>query len=86
MRVVLIGSNGQLGHDLQQTLESWDVIPLTHADLEIRDFEAVDHILEENKPDYVINTAAYHRVDDCEDDPLPAFEVNAHAVRNLAQV
>lgn len=86
MRVVLIGANGQLGHDLQQKLEAWDIIPLTHVDLEIRDFEAVDHLLDVNKPDYVINTAAYHRVDDCEDDPLPAFEVNAYAVRNLAQV
>ena len=86
MRVVLIGANGQLGQDLQQRLEAWDIILLTHADLEIRDFEAVDHLLDANKPDYVINTAAYHRVDDCEDDPLPAFEVNAYAVRNLAQV
>jgi dTDP-4-dehydrorhamnose reductase len=86
MRVVLIGANGQLGQDLQRKLEAWDVIPITHADLEIRDFEAVEHLLDANKPDYVINTAAYHRVDDCEDDPLPAFEVNGFAVLNLAQV
>ncbi|MEW5902480.1 MAG: dTDP-4-dehydrorhamnose reductase, partial [Acidobacteriota bacterium] len=35
-------------------------------------------------PAGVINTAAYHRVDECEDNPQKSFEVNAIAVRDLA--
>ena len=32
----------------------------------------------------VINTAAFHQVDDCESDPSKAFQVNAVAIHNLA--
>lgn len=38
------------------------------------------------EPDVVINTAAYHRVGECEDYPEEAFQVNAIVVRNLALV
>jgi dTDP-4-dehydrorhamnose reductase len=34
----------------------------------------------------VINTAAFHRVDDCEDDPGSAFRVNSIAVRDLSRL
>jgi dTDP-4-dehydrorhamnose reductase len=37
------------------------------------------------KADVVINTAAFNRVDDCEDDPAHAFSVNSFGPRNLAQ-
>jgi dTDP-4-dehydrorhamnose reductase len=37
-------------------------------------------------PDIVINTAAFHRVDECEDQPETAFSVNALAVRELARL
>ena len=38
------------------------------------------------KPDVLINTAAFHRVDDCETQQEPAFATNALAVRYLAQL
>jgi len=38
------------------------------------------------RPDVLINTAAFHRVDDCETQLEPAFATNAFAVRNLAQL
>ncbi|HHT9125903.1 MAG TPA: dTDP-4-dehydrorhamnose reductase [Candidatus Brocadiia bacterium] len=60
------------------------LIPLTHADIEITDFNQVKEILERHRPDVVINTAAYNRVDDCEDNIERAFNVNAYGVRNLA--
>lgn len=43
-------------------------------------------MLVEAKPDVVINTAAFNRVDDAETEVEKAFAVNAYAVRNLAQV
>lgn len=85
--VVIIGANGQLGSDLLRTVSS-DVrlVPLTHADLELKDAVAVRQKLAEIKPDIVINTAAFLNVDLCEERWQDAFAVNAYAVRDLAQI
>ena len=85
-RVAVIGANGQLGADLVQVFADWDLVPLTHADIEICDFVHTREVLGRVKPDIVINTAAFVRVDDCEDEVSKAFWVNAFAVRNLAHV
>jgi dTDP-4-dehydrorhamnose reductase len=86
MRAVIIGANGQLGAELAEVLSDWDVVGLTHGELDIRDPARVREALSRVKPDTVINTAAFNRVDDCEDDPDNAFSVNAHGARNLARV
>lgn len=85
-RTVVIGATGQLGTDLVDVLADWDVIPLTHGDIDICDFVYTRKVLADKKPEIVINTAAFNRVDDCEEDVSKAFWVNAFAVRNLAQV
>jgi len=85
-RVAVIGANGQLGSDLVQAFADWDLVPLAHTDIEICDFVHTRQVLERIKPDVVINTAAFVRVDDCEDEVSKAFWVNAFAVRNLAHV
>jgi len=86
MEVLITGANGQLGTDLHQVLDDFQVIPLTHQDIEISDISSVKEAFSEYKPQIVINTAAYVRVDDCEDNPDKAFLVNALGARNLAVV
>ncbi|UCD57792.1 MAG: dTDP-4-dehydrorhamnose reductase [Candidatus Hydrogenedentota bacterium] len=86
MKTLLIGADGQLGSDLRKAYPVDDLVPLTIADLDVCDYPEVDRIFREHSPDVVINTAAYHRVDECEDYPEKAMEVNALAVRNLAVV
>jgi dTDP-4-dehydrorhamnose reductase len=44
----------------------------------------VDRVLESNRPDVVISTAAFHKVDECEKQPALSFAVNAIGPRNLA--
>lgn len=86
MRVLVTGAGGQLAHDLLPLLAGqYSVVPLTHADIELRDHAAVCARLAAEQPDVVINTAAYHRVDDCETQVEAAFAVNAFAVLNLAR-
>ena len=86
-RVVVIGSRGQLGSDLVRELEEPDrVLPLSHQDLEICDHVRTREVLTRLRPDAVINTAAYHRVDACEDHESRAFETNADAVLNLGRI
>jgi len=86
VKVAVTGANGQLGTDLCRTLNNFDVIPLTHADIEIADMASVREAVFKHKPVVIINTAAYVRVDDCEDEKEKAFQVNALGARNVAVV
>jgi dTDP-4-dehydrorhamnose reductase len=83
MKVAIIGANGQLGSDLVKVFGE-EVIPLTRRDLDVTDPESVK-ILNELKPDVIINTAAYVRVDDAEVEVEKAFEVNAIGALNVAK-
>ncbi len=87
MKVVLIGSNGQLGSDLLKVFQAANdrVVPLTHAQLDVCSEQRVAEVLDESKPDVVVSTAAYHRVDECEKKAALAFEVNGSGAMNLAQ-
>ncbi|HET7442572.1 MAG TPA: dTDP-4-dehydrorhamnose reductase [Terriglobales bacterium] len=87
MRILLIGAAGQLGQDLLPVLErqSHQVVPVTHEQLEICSREAVRQAVAAARPQCIISTAAFHRVDDCEEQAERAFAVNVIGVRNLAQ-
>ncbi|MCL0056435.1 dTDP-4-dehydrorhamnose reductase [Dehalococcoidia bacterium] len=86
MRVLITGANGQLGTDLCRVLPYIEVIPLAHADVEITDMNSVKAAFIRDRPDVVINTAAYVRVDDSETEQDKAFSVNALGARNVAVV
>jgi dTDP-4-dehydrorhamnose reductase len=84
--VLLTGASGQLGTDLVAALHFPKFVSLTRRELDVTDPGAVERTLTATAPALVINTAAFHRVDDIEADPRPAFQVNAVAVHHLAQV
>ncbi len=84
--IVIIGSKGQLGTDLQPALKDYRITGLTHADLDVCDLERAREVLGGLKPDVVINTSAYHKVDVCEDEPAATFAVNATGAYNLARL
>lgn len=88
MKVLLFGANGQLGSDLLQVLQAAGdtVIPVTHAQVDVCSADGVSAIVSETRPEVVINTAAFHRVEECEKKFALAFEVNAAAPMNLAQI
>lgn len=86
MRVVVIGSTGQLGTDLMKVLGSdHEVIGLTHGDIEVTDYNSC-LVLKKYSPDVIINTAAFHKTDLCEDEPLKTFSVNALGAKNVALI
>jgi dTDP-4-dehydrorhamnose reductase len=85
VKILLIGANGQLGTDLRKTNPSHEVIGLTRADGDIANGTRVRELLRQHAPEVVINTAAYHRVDDCEDEPEKAFHGNIVGPRALAE-
>ncbi|MEX0799603.1 MAG: dTDP-4-dehydrorhamnose reductase [Dehalococcoidia bacterium] len=84
MRILITGAGGQLAGELTRALEGHDLVPLAHRQLDVTDRVKVRTIVRCAAPDVVINTAAFHRVDDCELEPERAFAVNALGARNLA--
>lgn len=86
MKIALVGANGQLGSDLARVLPArgHDLVPLTHADVEVSDAESVEAMMAAHRPELVLNTAAFHKVDACEEEVGQAFAVNTFGVRTLA--
>jgi dTDP-4-dehydrorhamnose reductase len=84
--VVIIGSNGQLGSDLMRLwpAQYGELVGLTHQDIEVTSMDSVRAKLEAIRPKLVVNTSAYHKVDDVESNPEKAFLVNAIGPRSLA--
>jgi dTDP-4-dehydrorhamnose reductase len=83
MRTVVLGAPGQLGRDLCPRL-SGVMVPLGRSDVELTDASRLRDRLTAERPDLVINCAAYNFVDKAESEPGAAFQVNAWAVRELA--
>lgn len=84
MRILLIGANGQLGSDLTKELTAHKVVTTTHETLDVTDYDRVRQTVETHQPQVIINTSAFHKVDNCENQVNQAFAVNAYGVRNLA--
>ena len=87
MKILVTGSNGQLGRELQRAVPSeWSVTAIGTADCDITDSAAVATLIEGLRPDVVVNCAAYTAVDKAEMERETADAVNWHAVENLARV
>lgn len=89
MKIIITGSKGQLGTELNKQLkniEEIEVIPTDKDELNIIDINSVDNFISNERPDIVINCAAYTAVDLCEADVQNAYKINAIGPRNLAIV
>jgi dTDP-4-dehydrorhamnose reductase len=88
MNVVVLGSDGQLGADVVQTLRRHEetCFAATRSDADVTDRTRLGLLLERETPDAVINCTAFHDVSACEKNPELAMEVNAVAVRHIADV
>jgi len=85
MRVLLIGHRGQLGSDLQKVFAGEDLTLVTQEQVRVENASQVDDVVGQIEPELILNCAAFHRVDDCEDCAERAFAVNVFGVRNLAK-
>ena len=91
MKALLLGSTGQLGHDLRRAHAesgdaSFDLTLLPRESLDLAESGAVERVLGGLDFDVLVNCAAHTRVDDAQDDASLAFAVNAHAVQAMARV
>jgi dTDP-4-dehydrorhamnose reductase len=88
LKIALIGSNGQLGTDMMKYFadKGEEMIGLTQDDIDVCYIDKCEPILLKIKPDLIINTAAFHQVDLCEDEGTSAFAVNSVGVKNLCNI
>jgi dTDP-4-dehydrorhamnose reductase len=86
MKVAVVGCNGQLGADVVLAFKKngHEVAPLTHDDIELSSLESVEECLRRINAGIVVNTAAMHHVENCENQPEKAYAINAIGARNLA--
>ena len=86
LKVLITGSNGQLGYELKRTApEDCELICVDVDQLDITSASAINAFFHEHKPDALINAAAYTAVDKAESDKKLAYAVNATGAGFLAQ-
>lgn len=88
MRILVTGSNGQLGSEMvalqaQETQHQWFNLDIN--ELDITDKNAVEQFVFSNKIDGIVNCAAYTNVDKAEEDAALCYKVNRDAPQYLAQ-
>lgn len=90
VRAVLLGPNGQLGHDIRRAHAACgapvDLIPLARERLDVAAPGAVERVLGGLAFDVLVNCAAFTAVDAAEDETALAHAVNARAVQAMARV
>ena len=82
MKILITGSEGQLGQELCRIFHEHELIPLNHKNGDITKLEIIQTI-EKYAPGLVIHGAAYTDVDGCENAPDQAYRVNALGTRNV---
>jgi len=98
MKIVVTGGKGQLANEFKTILstgkaeigkcpvdyKNCETIYVDVDELDITDIEKVNEFMIKEKPDVIINCAAFTNVDGCESNKDAAFKVNALGSRNLA--
>ena len=86
MKVLITGSNGQLGWELQRTApDNVSLLALNSKQLDITSQASVNRAIQQFQPDVLINTAAYTAVDKAEKEQEKAFAVNAMGAGIVAE-
>ena len=87
MKVLILGAGGLMGRYLVREAgrRGMQGIALTHADLDITRADSARTVLEKMKPDWVVNAAAFTRLEDCEVNPLQSRNINARAPAEWAK-
>ncbi|CAM8373874.1 RfbD dTDP-4-dehydrorhamnose reductase [Candidatus Methylopumilus planktonicus] len=86
MKILLTGKDGQVGFALHKKLMSLgEVVATGRHELDLANPDAIKAFIDKTKPDIIINPAAYTKVDQAENEPELAFQINAIAPQVLSE-
>ena len=85
MKILITGVNGQVGHELMRALTDHKLIGLTRKDCDLNNLDQIKQVIDQHRPDLIINPAAYTKVDQAEDEPELAFKINRDAPKVMAE-
>jgi dTDP-4-dehydrorhamnose reductase len=85
-RVLLIGGSGRLGTAIRRRWSDCEIVAPSRGELDIARSAQLCYAIDAVRPDALINAAAFHDVDRCEEEPERALEVNALAVGRAARL
>ena len=85
--IAVIGARGQLGSELCLAAAALGlrVVALNRPEVDITDAGSVERALAAARPQVVFNTAAFHKVDECEAQPDWARQINCQGALNVAR-
>ena len=88
MKILVLGSKGQLGQCLndQLAITEHDVVYTSRGQIDIAEFEVTKAQILQISPDIVINATAYTAVDKAEEERQAADRINHLAVANIASI
>ena len=85
MRILILGSNGMVGSEISSKIDKiYNIQSYDHSGLDITNYDHVYNIVNQFKPNFIINSAAYTDVEMAEENRTLCYKVNSDAVKNLA--
>jgi dTDP-4-dehydrorhamnose reductase len=84
--VLVLGGTGQIGSEVCRVFADRRVLAPSHTELPFEDEASMAAFLDRVRPDLVFNATAFHQLDQCDQNPSRAFEVNALAVGSVAKL
>jgi len=87
MKVILLGSEGQLGKSIKKNLsDSIELLSFSKEELSITDHKALNKVFKVNEPEFIINAAAYTKVDKAEIEKRKANDINNLSLHSLVKL
>ncbi|RZI41658.1 dTDP-4-dehydrorhamnose reductase [Herbaspirillum sp. HC18] len=86
MKILLTGRTGQVGYELERSLQGLgEIVAVDREQMDLGDLDRVRTVIREVRPALIVNPAAYTAVDKAESEPELAMRINGEAPGVMAE-